>query len=81
MMLRAARLSPTANGNARRSSATNATSEPSVPIAMPTVARAIPATFFGFAKIGVAIALHEGSTLLVVANALRLLAYRDRRTS
>jgi Cd2+/Zn2+-exporting ATPase len=42
------------------------------------VAFLIPATIFGFAGIGVAVALHEGSTLLVVANALRLLAYRDR---
>lgn len=44
------------------------------------VAFLIPATIFGFAKIGVAVALHEGSTLIVVANALRLLAYRDRRS-
>lgn len=43
------------------------------------VAFLIPATLFGFAKIGVAVALHEGSTLLVVANALRLLAYSDRQ--
>jgi Cd2+/Zn2+-exporting ATPase len=43
------------------------------------VAFLIPATIFDFAKIGVAVALHEGSTLLVVANALRLLAYRDGR--
>ena len=28
--------------------------------------------------IGAAVAAHEGSTLVVVANALRLLAYRDR---
>jgi Cd2+/Zn2+-exporting ATPase len=42
------------------------------------VAFLIPATLFGFAKIGVAVALHEGSTLLVVANALRLLTYRDQ---
>jgi len=39
------------------------------------VAFLIPATIFGFARIGVAVALHEGSTVLVVANALRLLAY------
>lgn len=39
------------------------------------VAFLIPATTFGFVNIGVAVALHEGSTLLVVANALRLLAY------
>lgn len=40
----------------------------------------IPATLFGL-KIGVAVIFHEGSTLLVVANGLRLLAYRDRTTS
>jgi Zn2+/Cd2+-exporting ATPase len=45
------------------------------------VAFLIPATIFGFAGIGVAVALHEGSTLLVVANALRLLAYKDRRAT
>lgn len=36
----------------------------------------IPATIFGM-KMGVAVLFHEGSTLLVVANALRLLAYRE----
>jgi len=41
------------------------------------VAFLIPATLFGL-KIGAAVVFHEGSTLLVVANALRLLAYRDR---
>jgi len=39
------------------------------------VAFLVPATIFDFARIGMAVALHEGSTLLVVANALRLLAY------
>ncbi len=43
------------------------------------VAFLIPATTFDFAGIGVAVALHEGSTLIVVANALRLLAFRDER--
>jgi Cd2+/Zn2+-exporting ATPase len=43
------------------------------------VAFLVPATLSGFAGIGVAVALHEGSTLLVVVNALRLLAYRDAR--
>ncbi len=42
------------------------------------VAILVPATLFGFAGIGQAVALHEGSTLVVVANALRLLAYRRR---
>ncbi len=39
------------------------------------VAVLIPSTIFGL-KIGAAIIFHEGSTLLVVANALRLLAYK-----
>lgn len=43
------------------------------------VAFLVPATVSGYAGIGVAVALHEGSTLLVVVNALRLLAYRDAR--
>ena len=37
----------------------------------------IPATIFGL-NIGIAVLFHEGSTLVVVFNALRLLAYRDR---
>jgi Cd2+/Zn2+-exporting ATPase len=41
------------------------------------VALLIPATIFGM-RMGIAVLFHEGSTLLVVANALRLLAYRDR---
>lgn len=44
-------------------------------ISMGVVALLIPATLFGFANIGVAVVLHEGSTLLVVLNALRLLRY------
>jgi Cd2+/Zn2+-exporting ATPase len=36
----------------------------------------VPATIFGLG-IGPAVAAHEGSTLVVVANALRLLAYRE----
>lgn len=40
------------------------------------VAFLVPATVLGFAGIGLAVALHEGSTLIVVANALRLLAYK-----
>ncbi|MEC4903371.1 heavy metal translocating P-type ATPase [Mycobacteroides chelonae] len=41
------------------------------------VAILIPATIFGLG-IGPAVLIHEGSTLIVVANALRLLALRDR---
>ncbi len=42
------------------------------------VALLIPAALFGLVGIGLAILAHEGSTLVVVANALRLLGYRDR---
>ncbi|MBL8773829.1 MAG: cadmium-translocating P-type ATPase [Phenylobacterium sp.] len=40
----------------------------------------IPATLFGL-NIGAAVMFHEGSTLVVVANALRLLAWRERGTA
>ena len=45
------------------------------------VALLVPATIFGLARIGVAVALHEGSTLLVVVNSLRLLVYSESRGS
>ncbi len=44
-------------------------------VSLGMVAVLVPATLFGLG-IGPAVALHEGSTLLVVFNALRLLAYR-----
>ena len=44
------------------------------------VAFLIPATIVGFVGIGPAVVFHEGSTLVVVANALRLLAYRGSAT-
>lgn len=37
----------------------------------------VPATLFGL-QLGAAVVFHEGSTLLVVANALRLLIWRDQ---
>jgi Cd2+/Zn2+-exporting ATPase len=43
-------------------------------IALGMVALLVPATLFGL-QIGPAVVLHEGSTLLVVGNALRLLRY------
>ncbi|WP_246022789.1 heavy metal translocating P-type ATPase [Cognatilysobacter terrigena] len=46
-------------------------------VSLGVVAVLVPATIFGLG-IGAAVAFHEGSTLLVVVNALRLLAYRDR---
>lgn len=42
------------------------------------VAVLIPLTMLGIASIGPAIIAHEGSTLLVVFNALRLLVYKDQ---
>lgn len=44
-------------------------------ISLGMVALLIPLTILGLANIGPAVAAHEGSTVLVVLNALRLLAY------
>lgn len=46
-------------------------------VSLGVVAVLVPATILGLG-IGPAVAFHEGSTLLVVFNALRLLAYQDR---
>ena len=46
-------------------------------VSLGIVAFLVPATILGLG-IGPAVALHEGSTLLVVFNALRLLAYSDK---
>jgi len=45
-------------------------------IALGVIALLVPSTLFGFARLGVAVVFHEGSTLIVVANALRLLRFR-----
>jgi Cd2+/Zn2+-exporting ATPase len=45
-------------------------------ISLGMVAVLVPATLLGL-QLGAAVLFHEGSTLLVVANALRLLAYKD----
>jgi len=45
-------------------------------ISLGMVALLIPLTILDIANIGPAVAAHEGSTLLVVLNALRLLAYK-----
>ncbi len=45
-------------------------------ISLSIVAFLIPTTIMGWASIGGAVAIHEGSTLLVVINALRLLRYK-----
>ncbi len=46
-------------------------------VSLGIVAFLIPATVFGLLGIGPAVAFHEGSTLIVVFNALRLLGYKD----
>ncbi len=45
-------------------------------ISLGMVALLVPATLFDLANIGVAVLFHEGSTLLVVVNSLRLLSYK-----
>ncbi len=46
-------------------------------VALGVIALLVTATLAGAATIGIAIIFHEGSTLVVVANALRLLRYRE----
>lgn len=46
-------------------------------ISLGVVAILIPLTILGIASIGPAVIAHEGSTLIVVFNALRLLAYKN----
>ena len=46
-------------------------------ISLGMVAILIPLTLTGIADIGIAVIAHEGSTLVVVGNALRLLAYKN----
>ena len=45
-------------------------------ISLGVIALLVPSTLFGFARLGVAVVFHEGSTLIVVLNALRLLRFR-----
>ena len=45
-------------------------------VSLGVVALLVPATLFGWAGIGLAVLIHEGSTVVVVINALRLLGYR-----
>ncbi len=47
-------------------------------IALGVIATLSAASLLGFAGIGIAVVFHEGSTIVVVLNALRLLGYRDR---
>ncbi|MCH4821864.1 cadmium-translocating P-type ATPase [Gramella lutea] len=47
-------------------------------ISLGVVALLLPATILGWANIGIAVVFHEGSTIVVVLNALRLLGFKDR---
>ena len=44
-------------------------------ISLGVVAVLVPVTILGLTNIGLAVAFHEGSTIVVVLNALRLLRY------
>jgi len=44
-------------------------------VSLGVIAVLIVATTTGFIGIGAAVVMHEGSTLVVIANALRLLSY------
>jgi Cd2+/Zn2+-exporting ATPase len=50
-------------------------------IAVGVIAFLIATSLFGLVGIGVAVFFHEGSTLVVVLNALRLLGYREVNTA
>jgi Cd2+/Zn2+-exporting ATPase len=56
---------------------TNATIKQNLFFSLGVVALLVPATIFGLG-IGPAVLMHEGSTLIVVFNALRLLAYAPK---
>lgn len=47
-------------------------------VSMGVIALLVPSAVLGLASIGVAVVIHESSTLIVVANALRLLAFKPR---
>lgn len=51
-----------------------------VGVSLAAIAFLIAATITGFVGIGVAVLIHEGTTLVVIANALRLLGYNNVRT-
>jgi Cd2+/Zn2+-exporting ATPase len=48
-------------------------------ISLGMVAILVPLTILGIAEIGPAVIAHEGSTLIVVGNALRLLAFQHKK--
>ena len=48
-------------------------------ISLGVIAILVPSTLFGFARLSIAVIFHEGSTLIVVFNALRLLRFGLKR--
>ena len=48
-------------------------------ISLGVIALLVPSALFGLAGVGIAVVIHESSTLVVVLNALRLLGFKDRR--
>ncbi|MBI2757773.1 MAG: heavy metal translocating P-type ATPase [Chloroflexi bacterium] len=50
-------------------------------ISLGVIAFLIVTSLMGFVSIGIAIIFHEGSTLVVVANALRLLGYKEKHVA
>ncbi len=58
--------------------ATRAVIQQNLFIALGVIALLVVASLTGWASIGVAILFHEGSTIVVVLNALRLLGYRQK---
>ena len=58
------------------SRATNRVIRQNLWFSLGTIALLVPATLFDLVTIGPAVVLHEGSTVVVVLNALRLLGYR-----
>ena len=47
-------------------------------LSLAVIAILVTASLAGIARMGMAVAIHEGSTLLVALNAMRLLAHRPR---
>ena len=69
---------PFAIGLSRR---TRAVIKQNLVVSVGVIALLTVSSLLGIVRIGLAVVMHEGSTLVVIANALRLLAYRETRQS
>ena len=67
---------PFAIGLSRR---TRAVIQQNLVVSLGVIALLTVSSVLGIVRIGLAVVMHEGSTLVVIANALRLLAYRETR--